>query len=87
MRKSCHAKKRQQQRGIKEQTIEILEEYGERFFKKDGTVVLLIPKRLHERMQKKFPKLKNIISTYVLETENEDKAITIGHHFKKNLLH
>jgi len=87
MRKSCHAKKRQQQRGIKEQTIEILEEYGERFFKKDGTVVLLIPKRLHERMKKKFPKLKNIISAYVLETENEDKAITIGHHFKKNLLH
>jgi len=87
MRKSHHAKKRQQQRGIKEQTIEVLEEYGERYFKKDGTVVLLIPKRLHKRVQKNFPKLKNILSAYVLETADEAIAITIGHHYKKNLLH
>ena len=87
MRKSLHAKKRQQQRGIKEQTIEVLEEYGERYFKKDGTVVLLIPKRLHKRVQKNFPKLKNILSAYVLETANEAMAITIGHQYKKNLLH
>ncbi len=87
MYKTKHAKVRQQQRGIKNETLDLLLKYGKKVYKNDGTAVLCFPKKIQSKIEKEHIKNKNLKNAYALVHVKHNRVITIGHRYKKSLLH
>jgi diphthamide synthase subunit DPH2 len=82
MYKTKHAKLRQQQRGIKDETVDLLFHYGKMKFQNDGTRVLFFPRKIKSEMEKEHLKIKNIKNVFAILCAGEDRIITIGHRYK-----
>jgi hypothetical protein len=90
MKLSKHAKIRKQQRGIKDETIDLLFKYGQFIRQKGSTGVLVFPRKVKSSIEKKHLKIKNLKNAYIIITakdkrvtkENSD-VITVGHRYKK----
>ena len=90
MNKTRHAKIRQQQRGIKNETIDLLFKYGKFRRQKGGTGILTFPRKVKPSIEKQHLKIKNLKNAYAVITakgkrvtiENSD-VITVGHRYKK----
>jgi len=87
MYKTKHAQVRQQQRGIKNEALDILFKYGKRFHRNDGTAILCFPRRIKEVIESRYPKIKNLAKAYAVILLEDSRVITVGHHYKKSLLH
>jgi hypothetical protein len=87
MYKTKHAKTRQQQRGIKNETVDLLLQYGKKTYKNNGTAVLCFPRCIQTKLVQEHKDIKNLISAYALITTNENRIITVGHRYKKSLTH
>ena len=90
MKLTKHAKIRKQQRGIKDETIDLLFKYGKFKRQKGGTGVLVFPRKVKSSIEKKHLKIKNLKNAYAVITakgkrvtiENSD-VITVGYRYKK----
>ena len=87
MYKTKHAETRQQQRGIKNETVDLLLQYGKKTYKNNGTAVLCFPRCIQTKLVQERKDIKNLISAYALITTNENRIITVGHRYKKSLTH
>ena len=52
MYKTTHAKVRQQQRGISNETVDLLFQYGKKVYKNDGTAILCFTKKVKSKIEK-----------------------------------
>ena len=78
-----HAAKRLQQRGIQEEVLTLLFEYGKQAYDHRGTRTLYFDKRARERVTKEvsFDELKHlrkVFGTYAV-VDGEDCVVTVGH--------
>lgn len=87
MYKTTHAKVRQQQRGIKDETFNLLLQYGKKIHKNDGTAILCFPKKVQPKVEKENIKMKNLKNAYAVIHIKQNRILTIGHRYKKSLLH
>ena len=87
MYKTKHAETRQQQRGIKNETVDLLLQHGKKTYKNNGTVVLCFPKKIQAQLEQDHKNIKNLRNAYALITTNENRIITVGHRYKKSLTH
>jgi len=87
MYKTKHAETRQQQRGIKNETVDLLLQYGKKTYKNNGTAVLCFPKKVQTQLEQEYKNIKNLRNAYALITTNENRIITVGHRYKKSLTH
>ena len=90
MKLSKHARIRQQQRGIKDETIDLLFKYGKFKRQKGGTGILVFPRKAKSSIEKKHLKIKNIKNAYIIitvkgtrVTKKNSDVITVGHRYKK----
>ena len=89
MKLSKHARIRQQQRGIKDETIDLLFKYGKFKRQKGGTGVLVFPRKVKSSIEKKHLKIKNLKNAYAVITakgkritKKDADLITVGHRYK-----
>ena len=87
MKLSKHTEIRQQQRGIKDKTINLLFKEGKQIRQKGGTAIVVFPKTKKPEIEKKHLKIKNIKNAYMVIEVDEKKLtdspiITIGHDYK-----
>ncbi len=82
MYKTKHTKIRQQQRGIKDETIELLLQYGKMKYQNDGTRVLFFTRKVKSTIEKKHIRIKNLKNAFAILDAKEDRIITIGHRYK-----
>ncbi len=87
MKLSKHTEIRQQQRGIKDKTINLLFKEGKQIRQKGGTAIVVFPKSKKPEIEKKHLKIKNIKNAYMVIEVDEKKLtdspiITIGHDYK-----
>tara|TARA_B100000959_G_C14524929_1_gene437003 strand:- start:175 stop:495 length:321 start_codon:yes stop_codon:yes gene_type:complete len=87
MKLSKHTEIRQQQRGIKDKTINLLFKEGKQIRQKGGTAILVFPKSKKPEIEKKHLKIKNIKNAYiVIEVDEKNLTdspiITTGHDYK-----
>jgi len=82
MYKTKHAKLRQQQRGIKDEVVDLLFQYGKMKFQNDGTRVLFFPRKAKSAMEGDHLKIKNLKNTFAILCAEENRVITIGHRYK-----
>jgi len=87
MYKTKHAEIRQQQRGIKNETVDLLLQYGKRKYKSNGTAVLCFPRKVQIQLEQEHKDIKNLKNAYALITTNENRIITVGHRYKNSLTH
>ena len=87
MYKTKHAETRQQQRGIKNETVDLLLQYGKKTYRNNGTAVLCFPRNIQTKLEQEHKGIKNLKSAYTLITTNENRIITVGHRYKKSLTH
>ena len=87
MYKTKHAETRQQQRGIKNETVDLLLQYGKKTYRNNGTAVLCFPRNIQTKLEQEHKGIKNLKSAYALITTNEKRIITVGHRYKKSLTH
>ena len=87
MHKTKHAETRQQQRGIKNETVDLLLKYGKKTYKNNGTAVLYFSRKIQEQLEQEHKSIKNLKNSYALITTNENRIITVGHRYKKSLTH
>jgi len=87
MYKTKHAKTRQQQRGIKNETVDLLLQYGKKTYKNDGTAVLCFPSKVKSKIEKEHIQIKNLKNAYALIQVKQNRIITVGHRYKKSLTH
>jgi len=87
MYKTTHAKVRQQQRGISNETVDLLFQYGKKVYKNDGTAILCFTKKVKSKIEKEHIKIKNLKNTYAVIQVKHNRVLTIGHRYKKSLLH
>jgi hypothetical protein len=78
-----HAAKRLQQRGIPEQILPLLFDYGEAEYDHHGTRTLYFNKRARERLAKvlggaAYKRLQGALDTYLV-VDNHDCVVTVGH--------
>ena len=90
MTKTRHAKIRQQQRGIKDETIDLLFKHGKFIRQKGRTGILVFPRKVKPIIEKKHLKIKNIKNAYLVITVKDNtvskkntNVITVGHRYKK----
>ena len=82
-----HAATRMQQRGIKEQTLECLFEFGSKVNDHRGGVVVFFDKQSRKRMSNDLDKkvirhMDSQMDTYAVISEH-GKVITVGHRTKR----
>jgi len=82
-----HSKKRMQQRGISEETIKYLLEYGEYKFDGHGGKVFYLNKRNRNFIpscltKHQFIQIRNQLNSYVVLSHG-DQVITVGHRYKR----
>ena len=87
MYKTKHAEIRQQQRGIKDETVDLLFQYGKKVHKNDGTAILCFPRKIQSKVEKEHMGIKNLKNAYVVIQIKQNRVLTIGHRYKKSLLH
>jgi len=87
MYKTKHTEARQQQRGIKNETVDLLLQYGKKTYRNDGTAILSFPRKVQEKLEQEHKGIKNLRNAYALITTNENRIITVGHRYKKSLTH
>lgn len=87
MYKTKHAETRQQQRGIKNGTVDLLLQYGKKTYRNNGTAVLCFPRNIQTKLEQEHKSIKNLKSAYALITTNDNRIITVGHRYKKSLTH
>jgi hypothetical protein len=87
MYKTTHAKVRQQQRGIKDETFDLLLQYGKKVYKNDGTAVLCFPRKVQSKIEKEHIKIKNLKNAYAVIQVKHNRVLTMGYRYKKSLLH
>ncbi|MDC0028254.1 DUF4258 domain-containing protein [Gammaproteobacteria bacterium] len=82
-----HSKKRMQQRGISENTIKYLIEYGECKFDGHGGKIFYLNKKNRNFIpscfnKNQFTQIRKQLNSYVV-LSNEDQVITVGHRYKR----
>ena len=87
MNKRRHTEIRQQQRGIKDTTINLLFKEGKKIRQKGGTAIIVFPKSKKPVIEKNNLKIKNIKNAFiVIEVDEKNLTdspiITIGHNYK-----
>ena len=89
MNKTRHAKIRQQQRGIKDETIDLLFKYGKFRRQKGSTGILTFPRKVKPSIEKQHLKIKNLKNAYAVITakgkritKKDADLITVGHRYK-----
>jgi len=87
MYKTKHAKIRQQQRGIKDETVDLLLQYGKKVHKNDGTAILCFPRKIKSKVEKEHLGIKNLKNAYAVIQVKHNRILTMGHRYKKSLLH
>ena len=90
MNKRRHTEIRQQQRGIKDKTINLLFKEGKQIRQKGGTAIVVFPKNKKPEIEKKHLKIKNLSNAYIIitvkgkrVTKKNSDVITVGHRYKK----
>ena len=78
-----HAAKRLQQRGIQEEVLALLFEFGNQAYDHHGTRTLYFDKRARERVSKEvsadeLKQLRKAFGTYAV-VDAEDCVVTVGH--------
>jgi hypothetical protein len=87
MYKTKHAKVRQQQRGISNETVKLLFQYGKKIHKNDGTAILCFPRKVKSKIESKHMNIKNLKNAYAVIQVKHNRVLTIGHRYKKSLIH
>ncbi|MEO8418813.1 MAG: hypothetical protein ABI475_08830 [Methylophilaceae bacterium] len=82
-----HAAARMQQRGIKEQTLECLFEFGSKTHDHKGGVVVFFDKQARKRLQGRFGKdgvrqMESQMDAYAVISQRGD-VVTVGHRTKR----
>jgi hypothetical protein len=82
-----HSKKRMQQRGISENAIKYLIEYGERKFDGHGGKVFFLNKKNRNLIpsgltKNQFNEIRKQLNSYVV-LSHKDQVITVGHRYKR----
>ena len=84
--KTKHAEIRQQHRGIKNKTVELLLRYGKKKYQHDGTALLLFPRKIKSQIEKKHLKIKNLKNAYAVILIKHNRIMTVGHRYKRTLI-
>ena len=83
MYKTKHSKIRQQQRGITDETVDLLFQYGKKTYKNDGTAILCFPRKVKPKIEQEHKSIKNLINAYAVIQIKQNRVLTIGHRYKK----
>lgn len=84
--KTNHAKQRLQQRGINDQMIEVIENFGITKYDNKGGVRMMIPKNRILELMKKQPTIKSLLEQvkgiYLVLSAHDHSLVTVGHYYR-----
>jgi hypothetical protein len=82
MHKTDHAKERQQQRCINNDTIDLLLRHGKVLCRVGGCETLGFPRKLKPFIEKENLKNKNVVNVFAVVNRKDDMIITVGYRTK-----